>query len=668
MQNEDMPRLDLLVRESVQNALDAALDKKAGGKVRVDFQVRDHSTETVASLFTDGFDRGALRARYPDGGKLLEIRDSMTEGLTGPLSFDEVDAGRPHGNLLKLVFEIGRTRSDEGAGGSWGLGKTCYFRMGAGLVIYYSRIRQGEGFQERLVASLVEDENREDRLQKDTRTGIGWWGAANTLQPVTRSSQIRRALDLLRITPFEGNETGTSIIIPFLRDDLVPEEETDESGAPVHHPWWCDSYESYIRIALQRWFCARLDNPHFATGPRLIAAVNGKIIRSRAMLPVFRVTQALYNRAVHDVADEEDYLSVMNVAADSVIRRAVSPRMVFAGAGPAGHTAAALLTREQLGMGEGANDPDPGMCVFGRSDATPPYRPLVTFMRKPGMCICWDDSTESRGWSGGLPGVPDGRYLIGVFVPRHDQTVLSDGRRQTGGAASSLESYLRSCERADHASWHDISGLKVVEKIRSNCGKIIKDFGGRPAPATAVTQAIRLARNLADLVLPERGMGTDGRVGRPTAGKPADGGKPGGHSGRKAPVLDILEVWHSVRGIEVRWSLRWGSADRLVPRRISVRVDSENGPIGASEWRDDGLGTFPFRISNADLAQDGQPGARAAVRIESDEKGGILLRAKINTTVAEVSGTLRIGFASEESKMLRPVLDVGLAEAEGGDA
>ncbi|MCW8275516.1 hypothetical protein IMF27_07220 [Pseudomonas sp. PCH199] len=189
MQNEEMPRLDLLIRESVQNALDAGRARASNAPVQVDFNLRESSTQAIASVFGEGIDVSAIYDRYADKETMLEIRDSMTEGLTGPLTFGSVEGDAPHGNLLKLVFEIGRTRRDNAAGGSWGLGKTCYFQMGSGLVIYYSRIRSGEGFEERLVASLVEDETRTDRLQQASRTGIAWWGQKKSCVPSPRQSK-----------------------------------------------------------------------------------------------------------------------------------------------------------------------------------------------------------------------------------------------------------------------------------------------------------------------------------------------------------------------------------------------------------------------------------------------------------------------------------------------
>lgn len=667
MQNEDMPRLDLLVRESVQNSLDAALDRQPGGELRIGYRLRAHTTETIASILSDGIDRNVLLARHPAGGEMLEIRDSMTEGLTGPMSFDDICADGVHGNLLKLVYEIGRTRGDTDAGGSWGLGKTCYFRMGVGLVIYYSRIRTQGGYEERLVASLVEDENRTDKMQRNTRTGIGWWGAEEGLKPVTGPTQIKRTLEMLRVDRFTGTETGTSIIIPFLRDDLIEAAEADDVAGAAYRPWWYDSHEEYIRVALERWFCARLDNPHFATGPSLTASVNGKVITADSMLPVFRTAQALYNRAVGAPLGADDYLIRMEVPNDAIRNRPVEPRRLFSPSGPAGDVAAVLLTPDQLGMGAPFNHPDPAMCVFGRSDAKPPYHPLVTFMRRPGMCVSWNDSTDTRGWAGGMPGVANGRFLVAVFVPRQERMLADAGRRGRDDTPASLESYLRGCERADHAEWHDAAGMRVVEKIRSNCGNILREFGSPPPANAAVAHSIRMARNLADLVLPQRGLGTDGRSGRPSLGRPGkSGGGAGGGGGRGAaiqPVLEVLGVDYTGQGMQVRWTLEWGSADPSLGRKISVKIDSESGPISMRQWLDDGLGKFPFTVTGAAVLDDEDNASSASVECDTDCEDGLILRAFGDAPAEALAGVLLIGVRSGDTGALRPSLSASLLES-----
>lgn len=665
MQNESMIRLDLLVRESIQNVIDAAT-KGPGEEVRVDYTIRTHATDTIASLLSNGLDGKKLRSRFPEGGRLLEIRDSLTEGLTGPLTLAEIGDGQPHGNLLKLVYEIGRTRTHEGAGGSWGLGKTCYFRMGVGLVFYYSRIQLGNDFQERLVACLVENESSPDRLQADTKTGIAWWGGEG-MKPITRGSVIRDILERMGIRRFAGDETGTAIIIPFLRDDLISSAaHFDENGNPTAGlpAWWYSSYEAYLTVAIQRWFCARLDNPRFATGPSLSATVNGSRIRREKMLPVFQAVQALYNRAMHPAPPDDDYFVRNGVDSAALVCEPVTLRSVFQSPGKAGTISGALLTAAQLKMDAPDNNPDPYLCLFGRADPTPPFRPIVTFMRKPGMSIRWDDSTESRAWAGGLSGAADGRYLIAVFVAEQDRLLTNELRQTLGAPRATLESYLRSCERADHGQWRDVAGQTIASRIRANAGKHLREFGSVPSRTTAVAPAIRMARNLADLLLPQRGMGADGRsgVGSPAPkGSRAGGGRSQGGGAATSPSLVIDDVDYQRDGLRISWTFSWGKcggSNGFASRAITLGVDSEGGAISPEEWDANGLGAFPFKIAQASTLPDDKLGKlRAAAAVSSTTKGCVELSPLAGSLDgAQIRGTLEILFSNPSARFLRPLL------------
>ena len=141
IQNNKTPVLDLLVRESVQNSLDA---HKPGAKsVTVEFLTGNFSSRRLGNEL-DGI-TDALARRFPeDKCQYLAVCDSDTVGLTGEMDYRKVKNNN-YGNLLKLVYEICKPQEAEGAGGSWGLGKTVYFRIGIGLVIYYSRIDEGNG-------------------------------------------------------------------------------------------------------------------------------------------------------------------------------------------------------------------------------------------------------------------------------------------------------------------------------------------------------------------------------------------------------------------------------------------------------------------------------------------------------------------------------------------
>ena len=219
IQNNNMPKLDLLVRESIQNSLDA---RKGNSKyVEVDFVTGTFFREQLSNEL-EGITE-SLNERYPQGEyDYLAIRDSNTVGLTGEMDYKKVKDNK-YGNLLKLIYEICKPQDTEGAGGSWGIGKTVYFTIGIGLVVYYSRIVNEEGeFESRLAASYVEDETSELAMipiyKDQAPRGIAWWGKQvdeNTTQPITDTNYINEFLAIFDIEPYSDEQTGTTIIIPF---------------------------------------------------------------------------------------------------------------------------------------------------------------------------------------------------------------------------------------------------------------------------------------------------------------------------------------------------------------------------------------------------------------------------------------------------------------------
>lgn len=657
LQNEETPLLDLLVRESVQNALDAGRTGIRSQPVSVDFHIREHSLDSIVSTFGEGLNLNVLAERYRRSSTLLEIRDSGTEGLTGPMTFASVGATAQHGNFLKLVFEIGRTRVDDGAGGSWGLGKTCYFRMGVGLVIYYSRIKTPDGFEERLVASLVEDESRTDRLQVSTQTGIAWWGAADALQAITEPEHIHEILSSLGVQVFAGSTTGTAIIIPMLRENLLP--LFDEDSGPA--PWWCSNYQDYVNVAIQRWFSARLDNPFFTSGRYLKASVNGKEIASSDMLPIFRASQCLYDRAIGKVPESRDYLSIRGVKPDQVLRRSIQLRNEFVGNGQAGWLLAVALTPRQLQMEAPDNATSPEMCIFTKADSGAPHRPIVTFMRSPGMNICWDDSIDSRSWTGGFSGFADGRYVVALFLPDSEQELIPSAARGLRSTIQNLEGYLRSCERADHAAWVDVNGGRVVEKIRAQCGRVLKEFGVPPQPSVTVKPSMRMSRKLAELVLPRRGFGGDGRYGK--ASPTSVPGQRSGGGAQRTPELRIIEIRYVSSAIVMKWSLSWGAVQLGSAREIVVSVDSESGPITLDKWIESGLVEFPFRLESFRVAR-----MSSSVRVTEVSSGtGVRLEAAASSAQLGLvlEGELQVSMTKSGGKLLRPVISVHVAGVDG---
>ena len=140
LQNMHVPMLDLLVREAIQNSSDAALQVQDTECFKVNFRVGEFVSKKFSSLLKDI--EGTLNKNYPEGkASYLEIRDTNTTGLTGPV---RIQSGSDHGNFVKLIFDYGVKQSQANAGGNWGFGKSVYYRLGIGLVVFYSQIKSGD--------------------------------------------------------------------------------------------------------------------------------------------------------------------------------------------------------------------------------------------------------------------------------------------------------------------------------------------------------------------------------------------------------------------------------------------------------------------------------------------------------------------------------------------
>ena len=105
IQNNDMPTLDLLVRESVQNSLDAW--NKQDKNVLVEFNVGNFDSMELARHL-EGITNG-LNERYgASKQKYIAISDSHTFGLTGDVN----DPNGEDGNL-PMLYKIGCCKGTE---------------------------------------------------------------------------------------------------------------------------------------------------------------------------------------------------------------------------------------------------------------------------------------------------------------------------------------------------------------------------------------------------------------------------------------------------------------------------------------------------------------------------------------------------------------------------
>lgn len=589
IQNNNMPVLDLFVRESVQNSLDAQNDTDRYVTVKFKTGTFDkYRLNNELEGITD-----SLNSRYTDEQyEFISIMDTNTVGLTGKLHYDDVDDNR-YGNLLKLIYEISKPQDTEGAGGSWGLGKTVYFRVGMGLVLYYSRIKKEDGnYESRMAACLVEDENRSGSLipkyKGRSKRGIAWWGQArgdNKTQPVTDETYINRILDIFNIEPYIDEETGTAIVIPYInRDELLKNNQiiySSEDGSEHINQFWKADIEDYLRIALQRWYSPRLNNPNYSYGKFLRALINSEGITKDSMEPVFEIIQALYNRAAGTDRISDDIMAGADVKCEKISLRNVLK------VGEAGYICFTKVNRKQLKMECPDNKPDPYEyfnCVNSESDKN---KPVITFTRKPGMLV---DYETVGPWTDGIQACDKDNYILGVFVLNSDNELINTESRY------SLEEYVRKGEMADHTSWNDFSlknnaNPRIVSKIQGHVrDKIAKEYtDDNPADINKRTSVF--SKEFGELLLPPDGFGK----------KPSVSQRKNGNTKRNKKKSDFVfsidnDIRYMKNGIMVKAAIIVNKETEHF--YVTIGVDADGGNITFDQWKDKMRMKFPFDIEN----------------------------------------------------------------------
>jgi hypothetical protein len=265
--NSRLSLIDILVRESIQNSLDAY---NKGREEQIKFyldQIKFTDHHSLSSCIkkalvvkpNDSF-FNRLNNRLCNGHpSIMVLSDKGTTGLSGPVKPSDKGWGdnSVRKNFANLVYEIGQNHGAELAGGSFGFGKTIFYRLSAsGLVMYYSRSVEGE----RLAFCMV---SPEEQSQVQNSTGISWWGEAEEFDgikyatPQTDSHRIKQTLRSLNADQFwlPENSFGTSIFIfsPILTsvDEFDSEANSQEQDFNHRFKYTFDS-------AVKKWYWPRM--------------------------------------------------------------------------------------------------------------------------------------------------------------------------------------------------------------------------------------------------------------------------------------------------------------------------------------------------------------------------------------------------------------------------
>lgn len=458
IQNEHTFLLDLLVRESIQNSSDAAIpDAKV---FKVFYNVGEFKNDNVSSCFKEITDK--LNQRYSGKDcKYLEIRDSNTVGLTGE-TLKSNCTNDTISNYMRLIYDMGKGQDQLNAGGNWGYGKTVYYRLGNGIVIYYSRIKNQDGaYESRMILTLIENEEKADALLKNDKNnsaGRAWWGerkeGSNDLYPITDESLIEMFLDSFGITPFTEEETGTSIIIPYLDEELLMAEA--KTGFKVSEEMlnrcsFLNSISSYLRYAIQKWYAPINNNFELRNYGRkfLNAYVNGDLVGKYEMYPVFKLVQELYLTAYANFAGKNYQPKYPIVCKESF---ANYKKHTY----KCGYIAFSKLKLEDLQGDENLLPPNVYMNLFDEE-----YSGMISlYTRDLGMILNYEENwINVKEFS-----LAPEELLITLFIPDTTADIT------IGGETIYLGEYLREREEADHMKWDDDPA-----KMKVKCVKQIKN-------------------------------------------------------------------------------------------------------------------------------------------------------------------------------------------------
>lgn len=593
LQNDNLPEIDLLVRESIQNSSDASL-REPGDFFGVNFNFRKFAPKSFNNLLSDV--SGILNERFDSNeADYLEIRDFKTSGLTGEVRPSEVAMSPDdHGNYFKLVFDTGKeqTNSDDGmAGGSWGYGKSVYFRFGIGLVVFYSHIRTETGFESRLIISLIENENDPNAILKNVRLdsiGRAWWGkteaGSKDLLPITDETEIRQVLDVFGVASFGETETGTSIIIPYIdTNKLIEGIFPDNCGISDDVIAMCsfkDNIVEYTRLAIQKWYAPKIFNKNlskYSNQKWLAVRVNDIPIRYQDMRPLFKLVQELYTSALSaNKCGVQDYKS-----SDFTDIRSIAVPSQKVQNGRAGFVSTVVVKSSDFGSTGSIIPPQAYLRLFGTLTKNDP---ITMFARAAGMVL--DYKIDGKWIKGITRPENEDEMLFSFFVP-DCQLKLKDDTSLKQFSGMSLGNYLRKCEKSDHMNWTDPASLTVVTNISARVVSKVNECY-KPKTSTEVEGAAsRLSGRLGRKLLPKVNYGK----------KKGGSGSGGEGSGGSISNLDCKISQDRITSNSMVLNFEIKFMNNRKEAFLGVFVESEVGLVDADAWNK-GIGThFPISIS-----------------------------------------------------------------------
>jgi hypothetical protein len=225
-----LDRLQLLIREAVQNAWDARVDDEHPVRFRVQIRTLTRpQSRSLRELFSDLPEAGDIGAKITKSlenseQRVIELADFHTTGLCGPVRADQISSDEP-ANFVNYFRNIGSPRHKQLGGGTYGYGKSSGFALSAcSTLIGYTQTTNGGHDIARLMAAGVGKpfEHRRKRF-----TGRHWWGTCardGVVDPLEKE-KAHRVAAAIGLDRRGAAERGTTLAIldPSL-ENRTPEQ------------------------------------------------------------------------------------------------------------------------------------------------------------------------------------------------------------------------------------------------------------------------------------------------------------------------------------------------------------------------------------------------------------------------------------------------------------
>ena len=501
IQNNSMSTSDLMIRESLQNSLDAGIDNIGIYRsVDVNYTIGKF-TKTNLTNELEGISVDLKNKIKETECSFISIEDKNTVGLNGKIKYS--DAKEKYGNFRKLVYEIAKPQTKEDAGGSWGYGKTVYFRVGIGLVVFYTRFKENGEYIERLACTYIEDETKYNSLLHNIKRndrGIAWFGDEQngSPYPIENHDYISNFLKIFDLRCYAGRETGTKIIIPFINKKELLNDINYKKEYWNNNCFWKDNFEETLENSILQWYAPRINNKNYKEmfdKPFLKVYINNQKIKfNDDENYFFKVISELYNLALlnnYNISYNPDINHILDYDVKTVKYSKLKGQN-------SGSIAFCKIPIKSFEL-------SPYTYIGIENNTSNGNRPIIGFCRKPGMIV---DYQISNKWADKIPNTPEDEILIGIFV-LNSNAIFKDYFK--------LELYIRKSEMADHNAWDDVyieekNYGKVVATICKNTKKIIQD-SLKENELNKPRRIIGISQKLGKLFLPTIGYGSTPQTG-----------------------------------------------------------------------------------------------------------------------------------------------------------